>query len=82
LYDERPDLPLIIKAGLVHVQFESIRPFLDGNGRLGRLLITFLLCAGGSLREPMLYLSLFLKAHRQTYYEVARILSHRRERNV
>jgi Fic family protein len=70
LHDERPGLPLLIKAGLVHVQFETIHPFLDGNGRLGRLLITFLLCAGGALREPILYLSLFLKANRRAYYEL------------
>jgi len=57
LHEERRDLPLLIKAGLVHVQFETIHPFLDGNGRLGRLLVTFLLCAGGALREPMLYLA-------------------------
>ena len=70
LHAERSDLPLLIRAGLVHVQFETIHPFLDGNGRLGRLLITFLLCAGGALREPILYLSLFFKAHRQAYYEL------------
>jgi len=70
LHDERPELPPIVKAGLVHVQFETIHPFLDGNGRLGRLLVTFLLCAAGSLREPLLYLSLFLKANRQTYYDL------------
>lgn len=70
LHEERRDLPLLIKAALAHVQFESIHPFLDGNGRLGRLLITFLLCAAGALREPILYLSLYLKTHRQTYYEL------------
>lgn len=70
LYAERADLPPLIKAGLVHVQFETIHPFLDGNGRLGRLLITFLLCAAGTLREPILYLSLFFKTHRQTYYDL------------
>lgn len=70
LYAERADLPPLIKAGLVHVQFETIHPFLDGNGRLGRLLITFLLCAAGTLREPILYLSLFFKTNRQTYYEL------------
>lgn len=63
-------LPLLIKAGLAHVQFESIHPFLDGNGRLGRLLISLLLCDGGILSEPILYLSLYLKKHRQTYYEL------------
>ena len=70
LHDERPDLPVLIKAGLVHVQFETIHPFLDGNGRLGQLLITFLLCAAGSLHEPILYLSLFFKTNRQAYYEL------------
>ena len=70
LHEERPELPLLIRAGLAHVQFETIHPFLDGNGRLGRLLITFLLCAGGALREPILYLSLFFKAHRQVYYDL------------
>lgn len=70
LHEESPRLPLLIKAGLVHVQFETIHPFLDGNGRLGRLLITFLLCAGGALHEPILYLSLFFKTHRQVYYDL------------
>ena len=70
LHDDRPDLPLLVKAGLVHVQFETIHPFLDGNGRLGRLLITFLLCAAGVLREPILYLSLYFKQHRAAYYDL------------
>jgi Fic family protein len=52
LHDDKQELPLLIRAGLVHVQFESIHPFLDGNGRLGRLLITFQLCVGGALHEP------------------------------
>ena len=69
LHEERADLPMLIKAGLVHVQFETIHPFLDGNGRLGRLLITFLLCAAGVLREPILYLSLYFKQHRAEYYD-------------
>ena len=68
LHAERADLPVLIKAGLVHVQFETIHPFLDGNGRLGRLLITFLLCAAGVLHEPILYLSLYFKQHRPAYY--------------
>ncbi|HEX5328321.1 MAG TPA: Fic family protein [Acetobacteraceae bacterium] len=68
IHADAPGLPTVIKAGLVHVQFESIHPFLDGNGRLGRLLITFLLCESGVLREPLLYLSLHLKRHRETYY--------------
>ncbi len=63
-------LPLLIKAGLVHVQFETIHPFLDGNGRLGRLLIPLLLCLGGMLDEPILYLSLYLKQNRQVYYDL------------
>jgi Fic family protein len=70
LHEERPDLPMLIKAGLVHVQFETIHPFLDGNGRLGRLLITFLLCAANALREPILYLSLYFKTHRSAYYDL------------
>ena len=70
LHEDRPDLPLLIKAGLVHVQFETIHPFLDGNGRLGRLLVTFLLCAQNAIREPILYLSLYFKTHRGAYYEL------------
>ena len=64
------DLPTLIKAGLAHVQFETIHPFLDGNGRLGRLLITLLLCDAGLPREPLLYLSLYFKQHRNTYYHL------------
>jgi Fic family protein len=62
------ELPVLIRAGLAHVQFETIHPFLDGNGRVGRLLITFLLNHSGVLREPLLYLSLYLKQNRATYY--------------
>lgn len=68
LHDE--SLPVLIKAGLAHVQFETIHPFLDGNGKLGRLLITLLLCTNGMLDEPILYLSLYLKQNRHTYYEL------------
>lgn len=58
----------IVKAGLAHAQFETIHPFLDGNGRLGRLLITMILCAEGALSQPFLYLSLYFKQHRDDYY--------------
>jgi len=63
-------LPVLIKAGIAHVQFETIHPFLDGNGRLGRLLITLLLVYNGMLEAPILYLSLFLKQNRHTYYNL------------
>ncbi len=63
-------LPLLLKIGLAHVQFETIHPFLDGNGRVGRLLITFLLCEKGVLHKPVLYLSHYFKRHRQRYYEL------------
>jgi Fic family protein len=62
-------LPTLIKAALAHHQFETIHPFLDGNGRLGRLLITFILCVEGIMSEPMLYLSLYFKTNRQAYYD-------------
>ena len=68
LHDQ--SVPTLIRAALAHVQFESIHPFLDGNGRLGRLLITFMLCADGALKQPMLYLSLYFKTHRQHYYDL------------
>jgi len=67
LYDET--LPPLIHAGLAHAQFETIHPFLDGNGRVGRLLITFLLCRRGILSRPLLYLSHFLKQNRAEYYD-------------
>jgi Fic family protein len=70
LHNEQHKLPVLIEAGLVHVQFESIHPFLDGNGRVGRLLITLLLCAKGALSEPLLYPSLYLKANRSQYYDL------------
>ena len=60
----------LIRAALAHVQFETIHPFLDGNGRLGRLLIALMLCEDKVLREPVLYLSLYLKANRATYYDL------------
>ncbi|MES9861133.1 MAG: Fic family protein [Candidatus Thiodiazotropha sp. LLP2] len=70
LHDQPESTPVLLKAALAHVQFETIHPFLDGNGRLGRLLITLLLCEQKVLREPMLYLSLYFKAHRQYYYDL------------
>jgi len=66
---EENEFPVLIKAGLAHVQLETIHPFLDGNGRVGRLLITFLLCHAGVLKKPLLYLSLYLKKHREEYYD-------------
>lgn len=66
LHDE--SMPSLLKAALVHVQFETIHPFLDGNGRMGRLLITYLLCAEGVLANPILYLSLYFKTYREEYY--------------
>ena len=76
LNDRHDGLPPLIRAGLAHVQFETIHPFLDGNGRVGRLLITFQLCNDGVLVEPMLYLSLYFKQHREVYYN---LLTHVRE---
>jgi Fic family protein len=64
------DFPVLVKAALAHVQFETIHPFLDGNGRVGRLLITLMLCHAGTLKEPLLYLSLYLKQHRSEYYRL------------
>lgn len=70
MYEENSRLPALIKAGLLHVQFETIHPFLDGNGRIGRLLVTLYLCINGVLRKPLLYLSLYLKTHRADYYRL------------
>lgn len=70
LHDESVALPALVKAALAHLQFETIHPFLYGNGRLGRLLITLILCVEGILRDPILYLSLYLKTHRARYYEL------------
>lgn len=69
LHDDKVKLPILIKVALAHVQFETIHPFLDGNGRLGRLLITFMLCHEEILKEPLLYLSLYFKNNRQAYYD-------------
>ena len=70
LHDQPEKTPTLIKAALSHVQFETIHPFLDGNGRVGRLLITLLLCAENAISEPTLYLSLYFKRHREIYYEL------------
>lgn len=70
LHDRPEPTPVLLKAALAHVQFETIHPFLDGNGRLGRLLITLLLCDQKMLRKPLLYLSLYFKTHRRYYYEL------------
>ena len=70
LHAEEDGLPVLVRAALAHVQFETIHPFLDGNGRVGRLLITFLLCHAGVLRQPLLYLSLYFKENRQEYYRL------------
>ena len=70
IHDESSNLPPIVKAGLIHVQFETIHPFLDGNGRLGRLLITLYLCSQKVLQQPLLYLSLYFKKRRADYYRL------------
>ena len=70
LHDQPEATTPLLKAALTHVQFESIHPFLDGNGRLGRLLITLILCDQKILQKPLLYLSLYFKTHRQYYYEL------------
>jgi Fic family protein len=79
MHEDSSRLPPLIKAGLLHVQFESIHPFLDGNGRIGRLLVTLYLCVHGVLRRPLLYLSFYLKSHRADYY---RLLQEVRERGA
>lgn len=68
LHDTAP-VPILVKTGLIHAQFETIHPFLDGNGRIGRLLVTFYLYQQGILRKPLLYLSDFFRSYRQAYYD-------------
>jgi Fic family protein len=70
LHDRPEPTPALLKAALAHAQFETIHPFLDGNGRLGRLLITLVLCEQGVLAKPLLYLSLYFKTHRRRYYDL------------
>ena len=70
IHEPNPSYPILVKAALIHVQFETIHPFLDGNGRIGRLLITFLLHHGQILSRPLLYISLYFKQHRTEYYRL------------
>jgi Fic family protein len=70
IHEDSSRLPPLIKAGLLHVQFETIHPFLDGNGRIGRLLVTLYLCVQSVIHTPLLYLSLYLKSHRTDYYRL------------
>jgi Fic family protein len=79
MHEDASRMHPLIKAGLLHVQFETIHPFLDGNGRIGRLLVTLFLCVQGVLQKPLLYLSLYLKTHRADYY---RLLQEVRERGA
>jgi Fic family protein len=74
IHENPSSLPILIQAALVHAQFETIHPFLDGNGRVGRLLITFQLCHAGILREPLLYLSVYFKQNRDEYYRLLDII--------
>lgn len=74
LHDDTLSYPALVKAALAHVQFETIHPFLDGNGRIGRLLISFILHHEGVLTKPLLYLSLYFKQHRQEYYRLLDIV--------
>ncbi len=76
LHSEDDGLPTLVRAGLAHVQFETIHPFLDGNGRVGRLLIILLLCEAGLLRQPLLYLSVYFKRHRERYYDLLNGIRH------
>ena len=78
LYSDSPRLPLL-RLGMIHYQFEAIHPFLDGNGRIGRLLITLLLCTWNLLPQPLLYLSAYFEAHRQHYYALLLHVSQRGE---
>lgn len=70
IHDEESPYSVLLKAAFAHVQFETIHPFLDGNGRIGRSLIAFILHHGGVLERPLLYLSLYFKQHRTEYYRL------------
>lgn len=74
MHDESLPCPTLVKAALAHVQFETIHPFLDGNGRIGRLLIAFIMHHGGVLSRPLLYLSLYFKQHRPEYYRLLDVI--------
>lgn len=76
LHDDPEPTPPLLKAALAHVQFETIHPFLDGNGRLGRMLVTLILTEQGVLSKPLLYLSLYLKEHRSDYYDLLNSVRH------
>lgn len=76
LHDQPERTSPLVKAALAHLQFETIHPFLDGNGRLGRLLITLILCTEEMLKKPMLYLSLYFKTHREQYYAMLEQVRH------
>lgn len=76
LHEARGSVPLLVRCALAHAQFETIHPFLDGNGRVGRLLITLMLCEDGALSRPLLYLSLYLKARRAEYYDRLTAIRH------
>lgn len=76
LHEARASVPLLVRCALAHAQFETIHPFLDGNGRVGRLLITLMLCEDGALARPLLYLSLYLKARRAEYYDRLTAIRH------
>ena len=77
IHDVSQETPAVLKAALVHVQFETLHPFLDGNGRVGRLLIALILVAQGILQQPLLYISLYFKIHRETYYQLLNTVRHK-----
>ena len=74
LHEDHPGIDPLLRAGITHLQFETIHPFLDGNGRVGRLLIALILCHDGVLRHPLLYLSLYFKQNREQYYDLLDIV--------